>query len=129
MGAKDQKSLLEILLKDSHIVHWLILYTNDDPCQVEPISKLSVLELKEANQEIKWLEMEVNAEGEALWLPLEKGGKPSAGSNYTEKSSEDANKILSKGLSTLEDEICLDEVEWICSLGSAHKSLNTSFFA
>jgi len=96
---------------------------------VEPISKLSVLELKEANQEIKWLEMEVNAEGEALWLPLEKGGKPSAGSNYTEKSSEDANKILSKGLSTLEDEICLDEVEWSCSLGAAHKSLNTSFLA
>jgi len=65
-------------------------------------------EHKEANAE-----MEVNDEGEAQRLPLAKGDKPTSGSNfneYTNKSTDDENKMLSKGLSSLEDEICLDEM-------------------
>jgi len=79
--------------------------------EVEPIPKLSVQEHKEADQE-----MEVNdKEGEAEWLPLTKGGKPTAARNHTErtnttKSTYDANKMLSKESFTLEDEICFDEM-------------------
>ena len=65
--------------------------------------------VKEANAEMK-----VNDEGEAQRLPLTRVDKPTAGGNHTEytiKFTNDENQMLSQGLFTPKDEICLDEMD------------------
>ena len=53
---------------------------------------------EDSNEDEAW-EMEVDAEGEAQWLPLAKGGKPTASSKHTEHTkptTNDVNKMLFK---------------------------------